>query len=485
MITGTGVPEESTRRVPGWRKADRRVRDLLGALFPAPPETASGLAGSRVAAVGVQVAAIALGAWLLLVRVPGVPPWDSLYLDDFGTFFARALEHPWQVYSPQHGYEQLVPHLVAQFALYVPLDHVPEVFALFGAVTTAACGLLVFHASAGLIRSVTLRALLGVAIVLLPIAPLEIADNTLGAPTYMLLALFWAILWRPRTWSGMAVAALLAFFTAASTTLVILFVPLLAARLYVLRRPRDHAVTAGWLAGCLVQVPVVISTYRAGKSPLDNPGQVRSALTFYAHDVVLPSLGWHLSWWLQSFAGRDGATVIVAVVLAIVFGLILLTQPANRLFVLTALLTGFVFSVFTDTLTPYATTSPPVTSSYELGSRYTALPIFLIESGIIAGVDLAIRWRGRQRTESIARRPTLAPVAAVVAVVMLAVVMVNWIPDFRYFNGARPAYATSLWDPIVNNWRRECEASPTGVIEAWVMPAIPRKMPIPCDRLRY
>lgn len=250
MITGTKSPDEGARHVPGWRAADRRARDLLGALFPAPPEAAARLAGSRVAGVVIQVAAIAVGAWLLLLRIPGIPPWESLYLDDWGTFFARALEHPWQVYSPQHGYEQLVPHLVAQLALYVPLDHVPEVFALFGAGTAAACGLFIFHASAGHIRSVRLRVLLGLAIVLLPIAPLEIADNTLGAPWYMLLALFWAILWRPRTWAGMAAAALLAFFTAASTTVVILYVPLLAARLYVLRRPRDHAVTAGWLAGC-------------------------------------------------------------------------------------------------------------------------------------------------------------------------------------------------------------------------------------------
>jgi alkylated DNA repair dioxygenase AlkB len=100
-------------------------------------------------------------------------------------------------------------------------------------------------------------------------------------------------------------------------------------------------------------------------------------------------------------------------------------------------------------------------------------------------VDLAIRWRARRRAEPGARRSPLAAVAAVMAVVMLAVVMVNWVPDFRYYSSARHAYATGQWDPIVNNFRRECKASPNGVIEAWVMDAIPKAMPIPCDRLRY
>ena len=140
--------------------------------------------------------------------------------------------------------------MVAQLATFVPLPQVPVVFAVSGALIASACGLYVFHASAGHIQSAALRALLGAAIVLLPIAPLEIADNTLGAPWYMLLALFWGVLWSPRTRAGSAVTGVLAFATAASTTIAVLYAPLLAIRLYVLRRPRDHAVTAGWLAGC-------------------------------------------------------------------------------------------------------------------------------------------------------------------------------------------------------------------------------------------
>jgi hypothetical protein len=44
---------------------------------------------------------------------------------------------------------------------------------------------------------------------------MEIADSGVNAPWYLLLAVFWALLWRPRTRAGMAVAAFVAFAAAA------------------------------------------------------------------------------------------------------------------------------------------------------------------------------------------------------------------------------------------------------------------------------
>jgi hypothetical protein len=484
MVSRTS--EGAAQSAPERKSPTHQVRSVLGALFPVLDEAAPRSRGSRLTGAALQVAAVALGAGLLLLRIPGVPPWDSLYLDDYGTFYARALEHPWQLFSPQHGYVQVLPHLIAQLATYVPVGQVPMVFAVSGALIAAACGLYVFHASAGHIRSRTLRALLGAVIVLLPITPLEIADNTLGAPWYMMLALFWAVLWRPRTRAGMAVTAVLALATAASTSIAFLYAPLLAIRLYVLRRPREHAVTAGWLAGCLMQVPVIVSSYTGGRSPLDKPSASGMSLSFYAHDAVLPSLGWHLSWWLQSLAGRDGATVIVAVVLAVVFGMILITQPQNRLFVTTALLVGFYFTVFSTTLVAYQSTSPPVTPSLEFGSRYTVLPIFLIQAAIIVGVDRTLRQWGRKRPESpAAGRPALAPWTAVAAMALIAVIVVSWVPDFRYQNAARIAYTTGRWQVIVRQWRHDCAVSRTGEISEKVMRAIPFHQTIPCDRLHF
>ncbi len=464
---------------------------MLDALFPVPAQALPRSLRWRFSVVAAQVTAVALGTWLLLLRIPGIPPWDSLYLDDYGTFFVRALERPWQLFSPQHGYVQVLPHVVAQLAIYVPLGQVPVVFAVSGALIASACGLYVFRASAGHIHSVALRALLGTAIVLLPIAPLEIADNTLGAPWYMLLALFWGVLWRPRTRAGTAVTALLAFATAASTSIAVLFAPLLAMRLYALRRPRDHAVTAGWLAGCVAQLPVIISASAGGRSPLDNPSASGKSLSFYAHDVVLPSLGWHLSWWLQSFAGRDGATTIVAAILAVVFALILITQPHGRPFVATALLLGLGVTLFSTTLVAYASTSPPVTPDTEFGARYTALPIFLIEAAIIVGADCRLRGWRRDRLglpaaeRSALRSSALRPLTATAVTALIAVMIASWVPDFRYQNAIRTSYTTGRWQVIVAQWRLDCAIAWTGEISVRAIRALPRRQTVPCDRVRF
>ena len=450
------------------------------------------------AGVAAQVAAVALGALVLLLRIPGPHPWDALYLDDWGTFYVRQLQHPWAVFAPQHGYAQVYPHLVAQFATYAPTAWVAKIFAITGAATAAVCGLIVFHASSGLIRSRILRAALALAILLLPIAPLEIADNTVNSPWYMLLALFWACLWRPRTRTGMVAAALVGLITAASTSLVIVFAPLLSVRLYALRRPREHAVALGWLAGCLIQLPVIISSYGSGDDPLNGHKSLTgNTVAFYGHDVVLPALGWHLSWWLQTLAGRDGATAIVGVALLIVFLAILAAQPQSRLLVLTLLAFSFFVTVVSETLNPYPSTSPPVTQGLEGGARYTALPIFLIQAAVIVGVDRALAYWGQRRSlagqhpgEAVGRgtlvpRSVLTSPAGVLALLVLAVIVVSWIPDYRYLASNRFAYTTAPWSTVVPKYQKACESSPTGEILVRGMRAIPTPMEIPCSGFHF
>jgi hypothetical protein len=431
--------------------------------------------GRRLLYGAAQVVAIGLGAVVLLLRIPGLPSWDTIYGEDYWEFFAQALQQPWHLFITYNGYEQFVPRLLAEFAIYLPLAQVSRFLAVSGAVIACACGLIVFYASAGHVRSVWLRALLGTAVVLLSTAPMELADSGVDVPWYLMMAMFWALLWRPRTRTGMAVAALVAFAAASSDSVAVLLVPVVAARLYVLRSPREHAVTAGWLAGCAVQVPGVLSSYLAGQSRLtEQSGSLGHSLAFYAHDVVLPSLGWHLAWRLQSLAGRNGATVIVAVILTVMVGAILLTQARNRPFVVTAVLAGFAFSVFGTTLTAHLATAA-VLPNDEPGSRYTALPIFLIECVAVVGVDYVLRQRGGAH-----RRPAVSvrPVMAVAALVV--VLAASWVADFRYA-GLR-SQASWNWGPIAASWERGCQLSRSGEITE-VVPG-PLRYTFPCDRIR-
>jgi hypothetical protein len=439
---------------------------MLGELFPESPEPAP-RRGPRRLSVILQVTAVVIGALVMLVRVPGrYPAWDGLYAEDFGVFLVQALQHPWHLLTPDGGYIELVPRLIAQFASYLPLRHAAAAFAISGALVTAGCGLFIFHASAGHVRSPVLRFVLALAVVLLPVALLEIADSGVGAPWYLLFALFWAVLWRPKTRAGMAGAAAVGFFTAASTTMSFIFAPWLLARLIALPRRREHAVTAGWAAGCLLQLPDMVSNLTGAHSRARDPGSLGHVLAFYAHDVVLPALGWHLAWRLQSFAGRDGATLIVGVILAVVFLAALITQrgPA-RMFVVASLITGFLFTAFGAGLSSWVTTAR-VLETGEPGSRYTTLPIFLIDAAAIVAVDSLIRHKDRRQV-----------VAAVTALVM--VLSVGWVTDFRY-QGWRSS--ATYWPPIAGKWLHACERKPDGVILESTGGTV--RTAIPCSSLR-
>jgi hypothetical protein len=468
---------------------------LGGGLFPAAPAAASPLPWARRAlVVAAEVAAVILGAGVLLLRVPGLPAWDTIYAEDYSEFLIGALQHPWHLFIEYNGYEQLLPRIVAQFVTYLPLADVAKAFAGGGALVAAGCALFVFHASAGHVRSVTLRVLLAVAVILLPSAPMEIADSTVDAPWYLLLALFWAVLWRPRTRAGMAAAATVGFIAAASTSIVIVLGPLLAIRVFALRRVRDHAVTAGWLAGCLLQLPLIVESAAAGQSRLVG-GQapavswgdpLSDSLSFYLHDVVLRSVGWHLSWRLESLTTADWATVIVALALATALAAVVVGQPATRPFVAVALLTGFIATVGCVFLTPWEADSP-VTIRHEMAARYTALPIFLIEAALIVGVDWALRGRRDPvarpgpRPGPARRRAAASPGPLLAAIALAAFLAVNWVADFRY-PGLRSAPSAHQWSAVVAEWHRDCQASPTGEIRAQVKNGY---WVIPCDRLRF
>jgi hypothetical protein len=415
-------------------------------------------------------AAVPLGVLVMLVRVAGnpVPAWDTIYGEDLSVFLVQALQRPWPVLVPYAGYVQLVPRLIAQFVVYLPLRDAAAGFAIGGALVTTGCALFIFHASAGHVRSAVLRVVLALAVVLLPVAPLEIADSGVNTPWYLLFALFWAVLWRPRTRAGMAGAAAVGFFTAASTTMSVVFAPLLLARVIAFPRLREQAVTAGWAAGCLLQLPFVVINLASIHSRAGHPASPGLMLAFYGHDVVLPALGWHLAWRLQSAAGRNGATLIIGAILAVFFLWALITQRGRaRVFVVASLMTGFLFTAFGATLSGNLTVLR-VTEDAEHGSRYTTLPIFLIVAAAIVAVDSFIRHR----------QVRLQTVAAVTALV--GVLSVGWVTDFRY-NGFRSNDAI-YWPPVATAWLHACERKPDGVIYERAGSEVLK--PIPCARLR-
>ena len=209
------------------------------------------------------------------------------------------------------------------------------------------------------------------------------------------------MLWRPRTPAGMVLAALIGFAATSSDPMALVYAPLLAARVIALPRLREHAVTAGWLAGWLPQIPVIALSYGNHTQRLGALSPPGKTLAYYFHTVVLRALGWHLSWRLESVAGQEGATIIIGVFLAVILGWAAVTQGRQvRVFVVTAVVTGFVFTIFAAAITSYVVYEAPFTGrvSFEAGSRYSVVPIVLLDAAAIVAVDAlraAVPPRGR------------------------------------------------------------------------------------------
>jgi hypothetical protein len=425
------------------------------------------------------VAAVCVGTVVLLLRIAGVPAWDSVYAEDQGVFLFDALAHPWHLIVPFGGYEELVPRLVGQLVSYLPLADVAVPFALAGAGIAALCALFIYHAMDGWIRSPWLRALVGAALILLPLAPIEIADSTVSSPWYTMAALFFGLLWRPKNRAGMTAAALVAFAAASSEILVLIYAPLVLLRVVALPRWREHAVTAGWLAGLLVQVPVVLESYARHTQRVTHLARPVRALGFYFHNVALRAFGWRVSLRLVEIAGLNGATVIVCAILVAVFGLALVTGSRQvRVFVAVALIMGFVQTVFAATLVRYVI-DQHYSSNFEGGSRYSAMPIMAMTAAAVVAVDACLRRRaiagGRDRIPLARQSPwTLTAVAALACVLAL-----GWLSDYRYVTEHS---FWGHWKPAAERMLTACEHSTSGEITTWTWGH--RTITIPCSRLR-
>ena len=138
--------------------------------------------------------ALAAGAVVLLLRIAGRSPVTTIWAEDRTVFLVQALAAPWHLFASYAGYLQLLPRIIGQLVAFLPLPDAAAAFAISGAVIASAVALFVFHASAGHIHSGWLRGLLAAAVLLLPVAPLEIADSGVNTPWYLLFALFWAAL---------------------------------------------------------------------------------------------------------------------------------------------------------------------------------------------------------------------------------------------------------------------------------------------------
>jgi hypothetical protein len=463
-------------------------RAALATLFPEAPSMPPG--PPRFVRVYIEILAVFIATVAMLFRVEHIPAWDLVYAEDNGVFLVGALAHPWHLLAPFGGYLELVPRILGQIVSLLPLRDAAMIYAFSGALIAALCALFTYHASEGYIRSPWLRAMLGAALILLPLAPIEMVDSGVTSPWYLLPTAFWAVMWRPRTGWGMAAAGLTAFAAASSEIVVIIYIPLLVIRVIALPRWREHAVTIGFLLGLVTQVLAILSTYAQHGQRLNRYGSLLASVKFYFHAFVLRSVGWHLSWWLQRPLGLNGATAVVGAFLLAVLAWVLITGDRQvRVFAVLATVLGFV-----EVVAVASVPGPPgggwvahevAIPAFQPGSRYDALPVMLLDAMVIIAVDTFIRRRGTVAPASLPPpRPQRSwpgprPWALVAVAALTCALAFGWVTDYRYYSPSR--VSAGYWSATAHHWLAACAKSKTGEISlrTWDAPNVT----VPCSRI--
>ncbi|MDA8299952.1 MAG: hypothetical protein M0005_00035 [Actinomycetota bacterium] len=408
-----------------WHRATAQFEDWL---FPPAPIGQP----HRAAVVARYLAGCAAVAALALLRQSGMPAWRTLWAEDGRVFYSQALSLPFTrtLVTLHDGYVQLYPRLIAELATVFPPGDAPWVMALAGAVSLGAISGLVFHMTRAHVASPVLRALLGLSMVLLPVAGAELLDNAVNVPWWLFFACFWALLWQPRTLSGRVGAALLCALSAASEPLTALLLPVAALRVAALGPPyrsggifahaarpagtrsitssfwfTAQAPVVGLLAGLVFQaVAIMTHAGNRGVAAAFSPGSakglgqslaIRTGLGLVTGARGTDSLVAHD----RALATALGALVLLAIVLA--GGLC----PSSRARAFTA---AAVFTALTCFLVPtWLRDVAPLMASGKVqpASRYQAVPLLLLLSVVVVGAEGWVAGVGRRRPGRVARAP--------------------------------------------------------------------------------
>jgi hypothetical protein len=359
---------------------------------------------------------LVLAIVLQLARIGWTGSLNSLWAEDGAVFLPQALTQSFghAVTSEYSGYLVLIPRLIAEAATALPLRDAAETFSILSAALVGLSGLIVWHASSGHISNPYLRGALALATVLTPVGGLETIDSASYVSWSMLVATFWLLLWRPRTWRGAGFGAIFILATALSNPGVWFFIPLAALRAFAAHDRRDWTLVGAFFSGAAIQVVAIASSNYEAVEPLWN-GDIWTVLLQRVVDgtafgLRLGGVAWtHLGWPLLFVLAILGATGLAVGLRRAPWGARYLAVIA----VPTALLM-FVVSVYQRAVGSLMLW--PAGSYNGSGGRYSIVPVMLL-----IGVAMALIDSWERRRSATARRPWLSIAAATLVLVSVAV----------------------------------------------------------------
>jgi len=391
------------------RAARKRLDESL---FPSAPAGVRTL--GRGESVTLVLAFLALAMILQVFRAGPTYAINGLWAEDGAVFVQGAISHGFAnaVSSTYAGYLVVVPRLIGELGVLVPLRDTAATVAILSTALVALSGLIVWFASAGHIRNPYLRGALAALTVVTPVASLEAISSASYVSWYMLFATFWILLWRPKTAWGTGLASLFVVATWLSSPGVLFFAPVAALRACAARGRRDLAIVGAYALGAAVQLPVVASSGESTVEPLWSS----DIWTVYLQRVVDgAALGEHLgggAWADYGWPFLIALLVVGVLVLAIGVGRASSTARWLAAIAIPTSLAMFLVSIYQRAAAPAMIWPNGV--HFGPGSRYAIVPALLLVSVALALIDRRARHRESGRAPW--------PVAIALAVILLGIV---------------------------------------------------------------
>jgi hypothetical protein len=418
-------------------------------------------ASARRAPLWALAAGAAVLTWLQMVRRPDDPPlWNSFFTEDGGIFFGHAVDNSFasSLTTSHFGYLHTAPRLIAEPATWFSFEHAPLVMSLLTCVVVGLLAAYVFAASAAWIASPPLRLVLAICVALLPATAREIGGTAANLHWYLMFAAFWAVIspWRGRWW--LAASAAVVGLAAFSDPLTAVLLPIGLVLAWRARERRAWVLPGLILAGLLAHV-VLRDSEAEPFGSLD-----AAALPRIFAERVTSSLLVGDRYLEDLFGGRTGSPFAWATLAVVTIGLAFaLRRVSGRRRWLVAgaaalSVTFFLIPAFSRGTEDFYPGAPWLGSS----SRYVYLPVMFLLTAFLAAFD---RDGADRRVREV-----------VVAVLVLAVVVVNYRAPNRTEDGAR-------WKTELSKAERACVGKPPD--EAAQIQIIPHnwQVEIACGKL--
>lgn len=418
----------------------------------------------------LALAALGLGAAVVLGRQPGAGALNTVWAEDGNIFLSDATNRsPLDALTTSYaGYYHLIPRLLAELAALTPAGAAAEVLAVEAALCTAVFALLVYIASAGQLASRWSRVLVAAVVVVLPLGQDDLPNAIANLHWPALYVLFWMLLWTPSSRPGRTVAPLVVLFIAASDILVAALLPLACLRLLVRRDRYSVLLASAFIAGWAVQV-VGLLTGSASRALALNPFRW---LTGYVVRVV-PQTMLGERWFGGAVDARWLALAAAAwlVLTALVLASLRLVRSNMVLALVAAVQSVLLYAL-------------PVFLSGNATPRYAAAPAMLVVTALVALATPRGEEAVHGARPSVDTRAERGWVRAVPLGVLTVLLCITWAVNYRLDN--RRADGPG-WREQIAVARATCATEHPATVEVPIPPAKPTAWSarLPCRYVRH